>query len=149
MKKQKESLNSPLKKAGKASLNWKKGTTYMATNVAELLKNQPNSSMVKPLAIEDMTASQCKVMNEKKGGLRGYDCPKCNNKGYYYTVNGMDFIAHECTCKPIRADLNRIKTSRLGASLEKCTFSSFQTSPCSFLTIKTVLSLTKTHRIQK
>ena len=84
--------------------------------------------MVKPLAIEDMIFAQCKAMNEKKGGLRGYDCPKCNNKGYYYTVNGMDFIAHECTCKPIRADLNRIKTSRLGASLEKCTFSSFQTS---------------------
>ena len=38
----------------------------MAENVAELLKNQPNSSMVKPLAIEDMTASQCKVMSEKK-----------------------------------------------------------------------------------
>lgn len=66
-------------------------------------------------------------MNEKEGRLKGYDCKKCNNKGYFYTVENDLICAHECECKSIRDDINRIKISRLGASLERCTFSSFQT----------------------
>ena len=66
-------------------------------------------------------------MNDKAGHLKGYDCKKCNNKGYFYTVKNELIYAHECECKPIRDDINRIKASRLGASLERCTFSSFQT----------------------
>lgn len=74
-----------------------------------------------------MVVAQCKAMNDQIGRLKGYDCKKCRNKGYFYTVENESIIAHECECKSIRDDINRIRTSRLGVSLEKCTFSSFQT----------------------
>ena len=67
-------------------------------------------------------------MNNAQGNLKGYDCKKCKNKGYFYTVLDGIFTAHECECKGVRNDLNRITKSRLGASLERCTFNSFVTN---------------------
>lgn len=74
-----------------------------------------------------MIFAQCKAMNEQVGNLKGYNCEKCRNKGFFYTVENDSIYAHVCECKSVRDDINRIKTSRLGASFEKCTFSSFQT----------------------
>ena len=79
------------------------------------------------MGIEELTLAQCKAMNEQPGNLKGYNCEKCRNKGFFYTVQDNLIYAHVCECRAVRDDINRIKTSRLGASFEKCTFSSFQT----------------------
>lgn len=67
--------------------------------------------------------------NSRVGNLKGYDCPKCNNRGAFYklTDNGMNWCVVSCECMKVRKELSLIEQSGLGESLERCTLESFKT----------------------
>ena len=74
-------------------------------------------------------------MNSISGTLKGYDCPKCNNRGYSYTTRETEFfgekryeiVSVDCNCKKIRNELVRIKNSGLEKISAKRTLSKFKT----------------------
>jgi DNA replication protein DnaC len=91
-----------------------KGTLELADEILNLKeKNNLTDDDIEEL----MVWLKCDAMNEyEEGFLKGYDCKKCNNRGYmntYERVNGKLFypIAVDCECKRIRA---------MYAQLEQC-----------------------------
>ena len=77
------------------------------------------------------TANGCKksyidAMNVIQGGLRGYNCDKCKNKGIiYYEKDGYEYF-HDCECMTVRRSIARIERSGLKNALEKCTFENYE-----------------------
>lgn len=70
--------------------------------------------------------------NKTKGGLEGYDCPECNNRGNFarlYEDNGYyEMVMRPCRCMKIRKSLWAIEKSGLSSVMKKLTFDSFETS---------------------
>lgn len=97
--------------------------------MAQLLKNQPYLNTEKHWDNDEMLLMQCKAMNEQKGNLKGYDCPKCKNKGYIYVIDkeNLSQKTRLCDCRKIRENYNRMRRSGLGDLAERYTFNSFKT----------------------
>lgn len=66
-------------------------------------------------------------LNAESGNLASYDCPICKNKGYTVEVRDGELRYPRCECEPIRKSMWRIERSGLKASLESCTFQTYQT----------------------
>lgn len=68
---------------------------------------------------EEYVKKDCKISNDIEGDLKGYDCPKCKNKGVIYKPSFSDFygywttVAVRCDCMPIREELIRLGKSGL------------------------------------
>ena len=66
-----------------------------------------------------------KSYNEKQGGLKFFDCPKCKNKGYIQVVKYCDFYKDysdfmiECECMSKRKTMSKALKSGLGEYLNK------------------------------
>ena len=66
-----------------------------------------------------------KSYNEKKGSLKFFDCPKCNNKGYIQIVKFSEFYNDytdfmiECECMIKRKTMAKAQKSGLGDYLTK------------------------------
>ena len=79
------------------------------------------------LSPREYAVQQAKGMNDLEGNLTDYDCPMCKNKGYVYVVSeNNEIVARECKCRPVRAELHRIKASGLEKLGKKCTFRTFK-----------------------
>lgn len=64
--------------------------------------------------------------NDSAGNLKGYDCPKCKNKGQimFHDKDGYDKIK-ECECMRIRKMYEHIEKSGLKDVLKKYTFKNY------------------------
>ena len=79
-----------------------------------------------PTSYEEYMQSKVDRLNNTKGSLQGYDCPKCKNKGFvYYLSNGTE-VTKECECKKIRVTQELIKKSGLTDEIERCTLDTFK-----------------------
>lgn len=65
-------------------------------------------------------------LNNTRGNLGYYDCPKCLNKGYIYKLNKGEKTTESCDCLGIRKSLKMLEMSGLGNLLELCTFDKFE-----------------------
>lgn len=69
---------------------------------------------------------QVNRLNETKGTLRGYDCPKCSNKGFVYVALNGTLATEVCDCMIIRNFHDKAKRSGLSNLLDKYTFDKYQ-----------------------
>lgn len=68
------------------------------------------------------------MANRKPGTLKGYNCSKCLNRGYYWTVTeDCETIAVDCKCMAARRSLKRLECSGLSDLVKFNTFDRFQT----------------------
>ena len=80
------------------------------------------------LSSEEMLDMQAKVWNARKGGLTGYQCDICHNKGYIVRHENGEMISSECNCMKIRSTIRGIRESGLEEQLRKCKFQNFETT---------------------
>ena len=83
---------------------------------------------------EEYYAEQERLKNSGKGCLNvtdGYDCPLCNNRGYFIKERELDGRHYEmyvsCKCMKYRQEYRRMKASGLGDAIKRCTMDSFIT----------------------
>lgn len=75
---------------------------------------------------------ECRISNEIEGDLKGYDCPKCKNKGVIYEPRFSEMydywntVAVRCDCMPIREELIRREKSGLKKLFDKYTFETYK-----------------------
>lgn len=67
----------------------------------------------------------CDYENSQKGNLKGYDCPKCDNRGRTTVIRGNEAVWEVCECMSIRESLKRIEKSGLGESIKSLTFDTY------------------------
>lgn len=72
-----------------------------------------------------LNISKLKVANDEQGENLGFDCPICNNKGYYYELVDGKITQFPCKCKPRRDSVKHMRESGLGDMLERFTFKNF------------------------
>ena len=81
---------------------------------------------------KEFIEQDCEVCNSAEGKLKGYDCPKCKNKGVIYRPKFSDFygywttVAVTCECMPIREELLRREKSGLKKLFNKYTFENYK-----------------------
>lgn len=81
----------------------------------------------KKMTPEEMTEIEIKWANDTAGNLKGYDCPKCKNRGYIYFANGTYKVSRECECMTTRRALARIERSGLKDLMTRYTFEKYLT----------------------
>lgn len=65
-------------------------------------------------------------LNENiRSDLYGYDCQKCQNKGYVLSAREGAIVSNECECMPIRRNLRRLRRSGLQDQVGQYTFDAF------------------------
>lgn len=65
--------------------------------------------------------------NKSEGSLKGYDCPKCRNRGNFaYIDKDGDMRIRKCECMKIRNNLERIERSGLADMVKRYTFDNWQ-----------------------
>lgn len=68
------------------------------------------------------------MANRKPGTLKGYNCPKCMNRGYFWTVtDDCETVAVDCKCMAARRSLKLLEHSGLSSLVKRSTFDLFQT----------------------
>lgn len=77
---------------------------------------------------EEIGKMKAETINNTRGHLKGYDCPKCLNKGIYAIPNGDGVIIHDCICMKVRRGLIRLEQSGLKKVIDELTFDNFCTS---------------------
>lgn len=74
----------------------------------------------------EIQQDKCDIENKMRGGLHGYDCEKCLNRGYSsYVDTENNIVLRECKCMSIRRNLGRIRRSGLADVLNEKTFDKF------------------------
>lgn len=87
-------------------------------------------SRAKPSLSEIRRLAELKAdsYNRQPGGLTGYNCPECQNRGQAMVVDDEGGIfVRECRCMPIRRSLGRLERSGLKQLVAQCKFGNFQT----------------------
>lgn len=71
--------------------------------------------------------SRIDIYNESKGDLQGYECDKCNNRGYFMATNsdGYDYL-RECECMRMRRLIMLANKCGLGDALKHCKLSTYE-----------------------
>lgn len=95
----------------------------------EIMAHVPESARKKYQSMgkcTDQNERECEVMNSIVGDLKGYDCPKCLNRGFTYHVKDGCVAARECSCMEIRRSKANIERSGLKELLSQCTFDNFR-----------------------
>lgn len=77
---------------------------------------------------EEFGKLKAETINTTRGYLKGYDCPKCLNRGMYAVPNGDGVVIHECVCMKARRGLIRLEQSGLKKVIDELTFDNFCTS---------------------
>lgn len=78
--------------------------------------------------MNEVIKMQLEESNNVNGGLTGYNCDICKNKGLIYKSDDSDTIyAEECECMTIRNTLKNAKNSGLGNYINK-TLADFKTA---------------------
>lgn len=72
------------------------------------------------------------VQNAQNGDLGdkdGYDCAKCNNRGFVWEIEKeppYNEYTIPCDCMKVRANIRRMKRSGLESALKRCKFESYE-----------------------
>ncbi len=90
-------------------------------------KGRPGMSGPSSFDSEKYEAQRVEMMNQLRGNLSGYDCPRCLNRGYYSVLRDGYIVSVECSCMEIRRSIRRAEKSGLGDLLQRCTFDAFET----------------------
>lgn len=64
--------------------------------------------------------------NNQAGNERGYNCPKCLNRGYSWVKDGLYKSMRDCSCMSIRATIRRMKESGMGNLLDLYSFEKYK-----------------------
>lgn len=64
--------------------------------------------------------------NNTKGGLTGYDCQRCKNRGEFMIIKNGKAYFRDCECMKIRRSLANMERSGLGNLLELYTFDRYK-----------------------
>ena len=82
--------------------------------------------------IFELEQEKAERYNNSRGDLdpNEYDCPLCLNRRHICYVemrNGYPYVSYpECECMAVRRSLWRIRQSGLAASIQRCTFDTFE-----------------------
>lgn len=71
---------------------------------------------------------KCEMENRIPGGLSGFHCPECLNRGVIYAVRGNEMVSRECRCLTVRRARWRLEKSGLEPLMERCTFENYNVS---------------------
>ena len=74
---------------------------------------------------EDHENLRCEMFNKSSGNLKGYDCPLCNNRGYFLINKNGDEFFKECKCMVIRKNISQLKKSGLYQQIKDLTFDNY------------------------
>jgi len=78
--------------------------------------------------IQKMNEAEAQRMNESKGNLADFDCPKCKNRGFIAEVRGPYVVTAECDCMVYRRNITRLKNSGLQDVVSRYTFENYKAS---------------------
>jgi DNA replication protein DnaC len=100
-------------------------------NITVVIKSlYPNIDVTRIPTLEipsdEIEARQCEEWNKSEGGLKGYDCPTCKNRGLFYSIQNGVKVARECECMNIRRTLKRIEASGLKDDIAEMTFDAYK-----------------------
>lgn len=79
-----------------------------------------------PETEEAWAQMHCDWYNQSEGKLKGYDCPKCRNKGAVAFLRNGAEVHRICDCMEIRRSRQNIAASGLGEALRTKTFESYR-----------------------
>lgn len=69
---------------------------------------------------------QVDTINATPGDLKGYDCPKCKNRGYVMALReDYSKVSYICECTEIRKNVQKMERSGLGDALREKTMEAF------------------------
>lgn len=71
---------------------------------------------------------RAEAFNDSVGDLKGYDCPKCKNRGVFAQARedgSLNMI--RCSCNTMRTYLRRLEVSGLRDALDRYTFDTYET----------------------
>lgn len=71
--------------------------------------------------------NRIKILNNRVGDLKGYDCNICKNKGYLYELQDNEIIAIDCQCKNERLIMSNLARAGLLESFKTKTLETFKT----------------------
>ena len=77
------------------------------------------------IQLSDSNRTEADKINGVQGNLKGFDCPKCKNKGLIYMMKGNDLVSYECECMKVRRSIYRIKQSGLETTIGSKTLLTF------------------------
>lgn len=98
----------------------------------EIIQRAKKSSEQTP---RERAEQEAKVFNSTPGKLTGYECEKCQNRGYNYIVkeeedpfgkHKFNVVARKCECLKIRDEVRRMQNSGLQKLLKRYTFESYK-----------------------
>ena len=98
------------------------------TEISELLKNLRENSGFTYDEGADPQEMKVAQYNRSKGNLRGYECAKCNNRGYFMFMEDEYERYRPCECMGIRKNLVRIEKSGLKDVMDHYTFEKYSAS---------------------
>ena len=100
-----------------------------AERLLQKIQKAKTGNLSTEISSETYAQKQARWYNEEAGGLSGYNCPICNNKGTiaYVPENGL-FYTRDCECMKIRESMRRIEKSGLQDLMKIYTFDNFITS---------------------
>ena len=109
----------------------------LSTALEEIMKRlKSNTGMEEPkkMTDEEYINFKCDAYNQNKGNLNdsdGYNCEKCNNKGFIAEPrfqNDSWYEVHcECQCQRVRKTLIRLARSGLKDIIKKYSFNDYET----------------------
>lgn len=93
---------------------------------SELLQKAPEHLRQQAKSMDGTSREKkIEILNSLPGKLKGYDCPKCKNKGCIYALEDGYEVCTPCECKTVRENLRRMEESGLKNLLEVYTFDSY------------------------
>lgn len=92
-----------------------------------MLEASGTSKPTRLMTEEEMAQRQAEADNRIRGQLKGIDCKKCLNRGYYTVANGAHVSVVICSCMEARKSLKLIERSGLKEMLVRYTFQNWQT----------------------
>lgn len=69
----------------------------------------------------------CEAYNRSDGELKGYDCPKCRNRGDFEEIRDGEIVRVLCDCRKKRKAMALLQASGLAEAVERMTLNNFQT----------------------
>lgn len=90
----------------------------------------------KSLSYEEEIALKAEMWNKRPGTLTGYDCAKCQNRGYFNVVDGTYIKVRECECMKVRRSLRAIAISGMADLMGRYTLERYKTDESWQKTIK-------------
>lgn len=95
-------------------------------SIKELIPEKYLKQAPSEISFDEYAKKRIDIANQAQGNLKGFDCPKCKNKGFIYELKNGFEVAIDCECKKLRLSQQLIKNSCLTEELSRCTFQSFK-----------------------